>query len=83
MPIRQDTLRERWLAQQRYAPTTKQTYRETLTAFERRFPVYAEHVRPEHLIDFLTTDGTRTAMLSTIRDITDCHWRRPRTAPEA
>jgi integrase/recombinase XerC len=56
VPIRQDTLRERWLAQQRYADTTQQTYRETLHAFQRRFGVYAERVTEAMLIDFLTTD---------------------------
>jgi site-specific recombinase XerD len=57
MPIRQDTLRERWLAEQRYAETTKRTYRETLADFQRRHPVHAERVRLEHLIDYLTTDA--------------------------
>lgn len=56
MPIRQDTLRTRWLAQQRYADTTKATYTETLKAFQARFGVYAEHVSHEMLVDFLTTD---------------------------
>lgn len=56
MPIRQDTLRERWLAQNRYAETTARTYRETLGLFQRRFPVHAEKVVEAHLVDFLTTD---------------------------
>ncbi len=56
MPVRQDTLRERWLTQQHYATSTRRTYRETLSEFQRRHPVHAEQVRPEHLIDFLTTD---------------------------
>lgn len=42
VPIRQDTLRTRWLAQQRYAETTKVTYSETLKAFQTRYGVYAE-----------------------------------------
>lgn len=58
MPIRQDTIRRRWLAANHYAPTTVKTYSETLMAFERRYPIHAEQVRPEHLVDFLTTDGT-------------------------
>lgn len=58
MPIRQDTLRERWLSQQQYAETTKVTYRETLGSFQRRFGVYAEHVTGPMLIDFLTTDAS-------------------------
>lgn len=57
MPIRQDTLRTRWLAQQRYADSTKATYAETLKAFQARFGVYAEKVTHEMLVDFLTTDA--------------------------
>jgi integrase/recombinase XerC len=56
VPIRQDTLRTRWLAQQRYADSTKATYTETLKAFQQRFGVYAEHVSHDMLVDFLTTD---------------------------
>lgn len=57
MPIRQETLWTRWLTEQRYAPTTVKTYRETLSDFHRRFPVYAEKVRREHLVQYLTTDA--------------------------
>jgi integrase/recombinase XerC len=58
VPIRQDTLRERWLAQNRYAPTTEDTYRSFLDIFQRRFPVYAEKVTEAMLVDYLTTDET-------------------------
>ncbi|MCU1498111.1 MAG: xerC [Acidimicrobiales bacterium] len=61
MPIRQDTLRLRWLTQQNYATTTRATYTETLRAFERRYPIYAERVTHEHLVDFLTTEPQGTA----------------------
>lgn len=57
MPIRQDTLRCRWLAANNFAATTAKTYTETLTAFERRYPMHAERVAHEHLVDFLTTDA--------------------------
>lgn len=50
MPIRQDTLRERWLAANRYAETTEATYRETLADFQRRFPCHAEKVTPTMLV---------------------------------
>lgn len=55
--IRQDTLRERWLAQNRYASTTEETYRSFLDIFQRRFPVTAEKVTEAMLVDFLTTDA--------------------------
>lgn len=58
MPIRQDTLRRRWLASNNYATSTRQTYSETLLDFERRYPVHAEQVRHEHLVDYLTTDAS-------------------------
>lgn len=58
MPIRQDNLRRRWLAANNYALSTVKTYSETLMAFERRYPIHAERVRPEHLVDYLTTDGS-------------------------
>lgn len=58
MPIHQATLRERWLAQQQYAETTKATYRETLDAFGRRFPCFAERVTEAMLVDFLTCDAS-------------------------
>jgi integrase len=57
MPIRQDTIRRRWFAANNYAPSTVKTYTETLTDFERRYPLHAERVRPEHLTDYLTTDA--------------------------
>lgn len=81
MPIRQDTLRHRWLAQQRYAESTKATYTETLKAFGRRFDVYAEHVTHAMLVDFLTTDDngepTRRApsTLSRQRSTLRAFWR--------
>jgi integrase len=56
MPIRQDTLRERWLASNRYAESTQGSYREVLWLFQRRFNVYAEKVTEAMLVDFLTTD---------------------------
>jgi integrase len=56
LPVRQDTLRDRWLLQQRYATTTAATYQDTLKAFQRRFPVMAERVTSTMLVDFLTTD---------------------------
>src|SRR5262245_17407755 len=56
MPIRQDTLRERWLAANRYSATTERTYRATLWEFQRRFPCHADKVMAAHLVDFLTTD---------------------------
>jgi integrase len=56
LPVRQDTLRDRWFAQQRYAATTQRTYEDTLKAFQRRFPVMAERVTSTMLVDFLTTD---------------------------
>lgn len=56
MPIRQDTLRRRWLAEQNYATTTQRTYTETLGAFERRYPIHAEQVTHAHLVDYLTTE---------------------------
>ncbi len=61
MPIRQDTLRRRWLAANNYAATTVKTYSETLMDFERRYPLHAERVRPEHLVDYLTTDADGSA----------------------
>jgi integrase len=57
VPIRQDTLRERWLASNHYATTTEATYRDTLWQFQRRFPCTAERVTPAMLVDFLTTDA--------------------------
>jgi integrase/recombinase XerC len=81
MPIRQDTLRRRWLAANNYAPSTVRTYSETLMAFERRYPVHAERVRPEHLVDFLTTDasGERTgrapSTLDRQRTVLRVFWR--------
>lgn len=63
MPIRQDTLRRRWLAANNYATTTTKTYTEVLAAFERRYPMCAERVRHEHLVDYLLTDpdGSETS----------------------
>jgi integrase len=58
MPIRQDTLRHRWLAANSYAATTARTYTETLSGFERRYPMHAERVRHDHLVDYLTTDAS-------------------------
>lgn len=57
MPVRQDTLRRRWLAANNYAATTERTYTETLVGFERRFPIYVNRVTHEHLVDYLTTDA--------------------------
>ena len=63
MPIHQATLRERWLAQQQYAETTRATYRETLTAFSRRFPCYAERVT-EAMLDLALLPPTTFAARS-------------------
>lgn len=57
MPIRQDTLRRRWLDANNYATTTRRTYTETLRDFERRYPRTAERVRHDDLVDYLTTDA--------------------------
>jgi Phage integrase, N-terminal SAM-like domain len=59
--LRQDSLRNRWLLQQRYAETTQATYTETLKAFQRRYPVMAERVTEAMLVDFLTTDANGEA----------------------
>jgi integrase/recombinase XerC len=74
-------LRTRWLAQQRYAESTKATYTETLKALQRRFDVYAEHMTHDMLVDFLTTDDdgqpTRRApsTLSRQRSTLRAFWR--------
>ncbi|MCU1357743.1 MAG: hypothetical protein JWM89_3161, partial [Acidimicrobiales bacterium] len=81
MPIRQDTLRERWLAEQNYAESTTRTYRETLSDFQRRHPAHAERVTPQMLVDYLTTDasGHQTnrapSTLSRQRSTLRAHWR--------
>lgn len=60
--MRLENLALRWLAEQRYAETTHRTYYETVRQFARRFPIAAERVTADHLIDFLTldTDGSPT-----------------------
>ena len=57
MPIRQDTLRRRWLDANNYATTTCTTYAETLGDFQRRYPKMAERVRHADLVEYLTTDA--------------------------
>lgn len=54
--MRLETLALRWLAEQRYAETTHQTYMQTVRLLAQRFPLPAERITAEHLIDFLTLD---------------------------
>lgn len=58
-----ENLALRWLAEQQYAETTRTTYMDTVRQLARRFPLPAERVTTEHLIDFLTLDddGATTA----------------------
>lgn len=54
--MRLENLALRWLAEQQYAETTRPTYMETIRQLARRFPLQAERITHEHLIDFLTLD---------------------------
>lgn len=76
MPIRQDTLRRRWLASNNYATSTRQTYSQTLLDFERRYPV----VGGFH--GALPAEGRLTARsaVSTTRALPVLLWRPSRDA---
>ena len=60
--MRLENLALRWLAEARYADSTRVTYSQTVHQLAKRFPVDASRITAEHLIDFLTldADGSRT-----------------------